>query len=143
MSAFVKQYENCKMCPRKCGVDRINVTESRRSGLCGMDSQLIVSYMGPHFGEEPPISGTNGSGTIFFSGCTLKCSFCQNYQISREGIGEPLTLEELFEKTSEMIDEHNVHNINLVTPDHFIPHIQGLVMLLRDKGYSLPMVYNL
>jgi len=143
MSAYLKSYENCRLCPRQCGADRTGFSKSGLPGFCGLDHELRIAHIGPHFGEEPPISGVNGSGTIFFSGCTLKCSYCQNYQISKEGLGERLTLDELFIKTSEMIDEHKVHNINFVTPDHFFIHTQRLVMLLRDKGYYLPIVYNL
>ncbi len=99
--------------------------------------------MGPHFGEEPPISGNNGSGTIFFTGCSLRCSFCQNYQISHQGIGETLGLEKLLEKIETMIQSHHVHNINFVTPDHFFPHVFSLVFLLRKDGFDLPVIYNL
>jgi putative pyruvate formate lyase activating enzyme len=101
-----------------------------------------VSYVGPHFGEEPPITGKNGSGTIFFTGCTLKCSYCQNYQISRDGLGNAVDIEDLFREATEMILERGVHNINLVTPDHFLPHAFHLVSLLRHNGFNLPIVCN-
>lgn len=143
MTDFMKLYENCRLCPRQCGVDRTMVSTRSGPGFCGSGHELRIAHAGPHFGEEPPISGTNGSGAVFFSGCALRCSFCQNYQISKEGHGGTLTSEEFFLKSSEMIDEHNVHNINFVTPDHFIPHILELVVELRDKGYSLPAVYNM
>lgn len=99
--------------------------------------------MGPHFGEEPPISGTNGSGTIFFTGCSLKCVYCQNHQISHEGIGTGMELEELAEKVKDMVQNDRVHNVNFVTPDHFFPHVFQLVSLLRGAGIGLPMLYNL
>ncbi|MDY7036897.1 MAG: radical SAM protein [Thermodesulfobacteriota bacterium] len=99
--------------------------------------------MGPHFGEEPPITGSNGSGTIFFTGCSLGCSFCQNRQISREGVGETISIHGLSGKVFDMIQEYHVHNINFVTPDHFFPHIFHLVTSLRQRGHLLPFVYNL
>jgi putative pyruvate formate lyase activating enzyme len=102
-----------------------------------------VVYVGPHFGEEPPLTGTHGSGTVFFTGCSLRCSFCQNFQISREGLGEPIELKGLLAKAEDMIVRKHVHNINFVTPDHFFPYVFELVTLLRGKGYDLPMVFNL
>lgn len=113
------------------------------STFCGESSLLRVAYVGPHFGEEPPFTGENGSGTVFFSGCSLKCSTCQNHQISRDGIGENITVGELYIRLSDMIRIDKVHNINLVTPDHFFPHVFRLVTLLRRNGYDLPVVYNL
>ncbi|NLA73996.1 MAG: radical SAM protein, partial [Deltaproteobacteria bacterium] len=100
------------------------------------------AHIGPHHGEEPPVSGTLGSGTIFFSGCSLRCTYCQNYQISMEGTGEILTEEELYIKTKAMADEYRVHNINLVTPDHFFPYTFRLVEQLRASGCILPILYN-
>jgi len=102
-----------------------------------------VAHVGAHFGEEPPITGSNGSGTVFFTGCSLRCSFCQNYQISMDGLGKTLSINELFERVTEMIQLHHVHNINFVTPDHFFPHTFELVSLLRCRDYNLPIVYNL
>ena len=98
--------------------------------------------MGPHFGEEPPLTGTHGSGTVFFSGCSLRCSYCQNFQISTEGRGEAAQVKALAEKVVEMIALHSVHNVNFVTPDHFFPHIFSLISMLRRKGCSLPMIFN-
>jgi putative pyruvate formate lyase activating enzyme len=139
-SEFFKQ---CFLCPRECGVDRLEGGEKSSGGFCRQDGQLRVAHVGPHFGEEPPLTGTHGSGTVFFTGCSLRCSFCQNFQISREGLGENLELGGLLAKIEEMIIQKHVHNINFVTPDHFFPHVFELVSLLRSKGYSLPMVYNL
>jgi putative pyruvate formate lyase activating enzyme len=107
-----------------------------------MDDRLKTAYIGPHFGEEPPISGDRGSGTVFFSGCSLKCTFCQNYQISRDGMGEVLDLGELYGRVVGMIRKERVHNLNLVTPDHFFPHVFELVTRLRAGGHGLPVVYN-
>jgi putative pyruvate formate lyase activating enzyme len=98
--------------------------------------------VGPHFGEEPPLTGTQGSGTVFFTGCSLRCSYCQNFQISREGLGETIGLEDLLAKVEDMILQERVHNINFVTPDHFFPYVFELVTLLRAKGCALPMVFN-
>ena len=139
-SEFFKQ---CFLCPRECGVDRLEGGEKSRAGFCGEDSRLRVAYVGPHFGEEPPLAGTHGSGTVFFTGCSLRCSFCQNFQISREGLGEVVELEELLAKAEEMIIQKRVHNINFVTPDHFFPYVFELVSLLRRKGYDLPSLFNL
>jgi len=99
--------------------------------------------VGPHFGEEPPISGKNGSGTVFFTGCSLKCSYCQNHQISHHGLGASTSVEKLGVKIAYMIEYDHVHNINFVTPDHFFPHLFKLVSLLRRNGFNLPIVYNL
>ena len=136
-------FKQCFLCPRECGVDRLQEGEKSRAGFCRQDSQLRVSYVGPHFGEEPPLTGTHGSGTVFFTGCSLRCSYCQNFQISREGLGETIQLEELLTKVEDMIIRKHVHNVNFVTPDHFFPYVFELVTLLRNKGHDLPMVFNL
>ncbi len=135
-------YKNCHLCPRNCGVNRLYEAGQTKQGFCGQDSRLRVSYIGPHFGEEPPISGSNGSGTVFFSGCSLRCSFCQNYQISKEGLGSIISSGELYKEITGMIDAKKVHNINFVTPDHFYPHIFDLATRLRENGYDTPMLYN-
>jgi len=121
-------------------VDR---TSGSRKGFCKESAQLRVAYIGPHFGEEPPLSGTRGSGTVFFTGCSLRCTFCQNHQISRDGLGKGLDMGELLEKVETMIMGVGVHNINFVTPDHFFPHAFGLITALRQRGHALPMVFNL
>jgi putative pyruvate formate lyase activating enzyme len=139
----MKAFEECRLCPRDCGINRMKGTKTAQSGFCGQDSILRVAYVGAHFGEEPPISGIRGSGTVFFSGCSLKCSFCQNYQISRDSLGESVTLDQLSDKVSRLIMEKDVHNINLVTPDHFFPYAFRLVETLRERGYKIPVVYNL
>jgi putative pyruvate formate lyase activating enzyme len=136
-------FKQCFLCPRECGVDRLEGGEKSSAGFCRQDGQLRVAYVGPHFGEEPPLTGTHGSGTVFFTGCSLRCSYCQNFQISRDGLGQPIALEGLLAKVEEMITRNHVHNINFVTPDHFFPYVFDLVTLLRSKGYDLPMVFNL
>lgn len=124
-------------------MNRVAGGSDATAGYCGETDQLRVAYVGPHFGEEPPISGKNGSGTIFFTGCSLKCSFCQNHQISQDDLGAGTSLEELGAKIIDMVEHDHVHNINFVTPDHFFPHIFALMSLLRRDGFDLPVVYNL
>jgi len=136
-------YKCCMLCPRRCRVDRTIHGAERSRGICGETDQLRVAYVGPHFGEEPPITGTNGSGTVFFTGCSLKCVYCQNHQISHEGLGAAIELNELAQKIEEMAGRDQVHNINFVTPDHFFPHVISLVSLLRRRGIDLPVVFNL
>ena len=140
--ALFELYKNCILCPRQCGVNR-HFAGRARSGFCRETDQLKVAHIGPHFGEEPSISGTRGSGTIFFSGCSLMCSYCQNHQISHEGMGKHMSLDQLIERVEEMIRVSHVHNINFVTPDHFFPHVFLLVSRLRIRGFDLPIVYNL
>lgn len=140
---YYYHYRKCRLCPRNCGVNRLDQDGGTASGFCGETGVLRVSYVGPHFGEEPPISGTRGSGTVFFPGCSLRCSFCQNHQISQGCLGEAITLERLFDRVVRMILENHVHNINLVTPDHFLPHVFHLVSLLKKQENPLPIVYNL
>ena len=136
-------FETCRLCPRDCRINRLHKNKASHSGFCKESQQLRVAHVGAHFGEEPPITGWNGSGTIFFTGCSLRCSFCQNFQISMDGVGRPMNVDELFERVKEMIELKQVHNINFVTPDHFFPHTFHLVSLLRTRGYDLPVVYNL
>lgn len=138
---YFSLYKNCNLCPRGCGVDR-TVSGSEKKAFCGQGHRLRVSYTGPHHGEEPPISGKNGSGTVFFSGCSLKCTYCQNHQISRDGIGKISTINALFEKTRKMINEDGVHNINFVTPDHFLPDVFKVATLIKEKGIDLPILLN-
>jgi putative pyruvate formate lyase activating enzyme len=140
---IIRFYDNCRLCPRNCGVNRTYVGEKTRVGFCGETDQLRVAYVGPHFGEEPPITGKNGSGTVFFTGCSLRCSFCQNYQISHQRVGSNTSLEELLQKLKNMIRKKHVHNINFVTPDHFFPHVFSIVTLMRENTFDLPIIYNL
>ncbi len=136
-SYFFKKYLYCKLCPRRCGKNRFF-----EKGYCGETAHLRVAYVGPHFGEEPPISGRNGSGTVFLVGCSLKCSFCQNWQISHKGIGRKLKIKELVEKIDRMINEYQVHNVNFVTPDHFIPHIIQVIEQIKANWPAIPIVFN-
>ncbi len=125
----------CKLCPRKCGAIR---TEHVGDGFCGMGTLPVVARVAPHYGEEPCISGSRGSGTVFFSGCTMRCLYCQNYEISLTGKGVTMTPQQLAD-SYKMLEESGVHNINLVTADHFVPAVVKSLELYRPK---LPIVYN-
>ena len=127
----------CRLCPRECGVDRI----SGETGICHTGQQALVSSYNPHFGEEAPLVGTNGSGTIFFTHCNLLCLFCQNYDISHEGFGEEVTSEQLA-KIMLHLQDAGCHNINFVTPSHVVPQILSAVLLAVEKGLNVPLVYN-
>ncbi len=126
-------YEHCTLCPRRCGVDR---TKGER-GFCGMPDKLYAARASAHYWEEPVISGSFGSGAIFFSGCTLRCAFCQNYTISDEHFGRELTPQALRAAMERLIDE-GVQNINLVTPTHFLPSILPAL----EPKLPVPVVYN-
>lgn len=128
---------NCTLCPRNCGVDR-TVGET---GFCKTGDKPFVSSWGPHFGEERPLVGRFGSGTIFFSRCNLGCLFCQNWTISHQGEGEKISFERL---AGIMLDlqETGCHNINLVTPTHQMPMILRSLAIAIEKGLSIPIVYN-
>lgn len=136
-------YMDCRLCPRSCGVNRLKRDGVDGLGFCGETDRLKVAFVGPHFGEEPPISGKQGAGTIFFCGCSLKCSYCQNHQISHQGAGVDMDLERLLSRVEDMIRVHQVHNISFVTPDHFFPHVFRVVALLRKNEIDLPIVFNL
>ena len=128
---------DCAFCPRACGVDR---TAGGR-GVCGVGAEPVVASWNVHRWEEPPISGTAGSGTIFFSGCTGKCKFCQNYPISQLGYGNVISIERLGEMMLEL-QGRGCHNINFVTPTHFVPQILAAVDHAAGLGLRLPLVYN-
>lgn len=133
-----RQYlKSCTLCPRECRVNRL---EGQR-GFCKVGKRAMVSSVGPHFGEEAPLVGRQGSGTIFFSGCNLGCLFCQNYDISHLMSGEEVSEEELAQQML-FLWGLGCHNINLVTPTHVVPQILGAVALARRQGLDLPMVYN-
>ncbi len=126
----------CRICPRNCGVDR-----RHRTGVCGVGDTLRLNLWQPHFGEEPPISGIRGSGTIFFSGCNLRCCYCQNWQISQLAWGQDYTPAQLVD-IMLALQGQGMHNINLVTPTHFTPLIVEAVQCARDQGLRLPIVWN-
>lgn len=128
---------NCILCPRKCGVDRIQ----GQTGYCGMPENLLVARAALHMWEEPCISGSTGSGTVFFSGCNLKCVFCQNHSIALGDCGKPISVQRLSEIFLEL-QEKEAANINLVTPTHYIPQIRDALLLAKAQGLNLPIVYN-
>ncbi|MBQ4425386.1 MAG: radical SAM protein [Lachnospiraceae bacterium] len=123
----------CVQCPRRCGADRLKTT-----GFCGVSAGFQLARAAPHFGEEPCISGTNGSGAVFFCGCNLRCVFCQNHEISRGKNGFSVSREEL-KKILLRLQDEGVHNINLVTPSHYS---HELARILREVKLSVPVVWN-
>jgi putative pyruvate formate lyase activating enzyme len=137
IQASLEAARSCALCPRKCGVDRL----SGDIGFCREGRHARVSSAGPHFGEEGPLVGRYGSGTIFFSGCNLGCCFCQNYDISHLGHGREMSPTELAEAMIGL-ERDGCHNINLVTPTHFVPQILEALKFAIPAGLSVPLVYN-
>ena len=128
---------HCELCPRRCGVNRLD----GERGVCRMGALPKIASWNLHPWEEPPISGTRGSGTIFFSGCTGRCLFCQNYPLSHLGYGEVVPVERLSEMMLEL-QRKGAHNINFVTPTHFVPAILAALPRAIEGGLDLPLVYN-
>ena len=127
----------CDICPRKCGVNR----EKGELGFCKMKDKIKIARYSLHYWEEPIISGETGSGTIFFSGCNLKCIFCQNYKISSENMGKEISVERL-KKICLELQNMGANNINLVTGTHFLPLIKEALILAKKEGLTIPIVYN-
>lgn len=128
---------DCRLCPRDCGVDRL----AGELGVCKTGELPRVSSYFPHYGEEPPLVGSYGSGTIFFSYCSLKCIFCQNYTISHLGEGHEVSLSTLAGMMIEL-QRSGCHNINFVTPTHVVPQIIWALLIAIEKGLCIPLVYN-
>ena len=128
---------SCDLCPHNCGVNRLK----DERGICGAGLKPKIASASVHTGEEPPISGSRGSGTIFFTGCSLKCRFCQNFPISQLLNGEMITTTALAERMLRL-QKQGVHNINLVTPTHFLPQILAALWLAIPRGFHLPIVWN-
>src|SRR2546421_8538310 len=128
---------NCNLCPRLCSVNRYEKT-----GHCLIGSNVKVNVIAPHFGEEPCITGHNGSGSVFFSGCNLRCVFCQNHDIAHQRKGFDLTPEELAEWMLKLQEVGQVHNINFVTPEHVVPQVALAILHARDLGLRVPIIYN-
>lgn len=124
----------CGLCPRLCGADR----DAGQTGVCGADNRIRIARIAPHYWEEPCISGKNGSGAIFFSGCQLRCVFCQNAAISRRTVGKTYSCEQLADDMISL-EQTGVHNINLVTPTHYVPQIIAALDIARPR---VPVVYN-
>lgn len=129
--------EQCTVCPRECRVNRL----ADERGFCRTGKKVVVSSFGPHFGEEPPLVGRNGSGTIFISHCNLACEFCQNYTISQCGAGEEITCTDLA-GIMLRLQRQACHNINIVTPSHIVPQLIKSVAIAARKGLLIPLVYN-
>jgi len=129
--------ENCELCPRKCKAKRL---EGKR-GFCGANAQLEISAYHPHFGEEKPLVGGGGSGTIFLTHCNLRCVFCCNWEISQGGVGHPFAIEDMAHMMLEL-EKRGCVNINFVTPTHYVPHIVLAVNKAAARGLRLPLVYN-
>ncbi|MBP3888014.1 MAG: radical SAM protein [Cellulosilyticum sp.] len=127
----------CQLCPRACGVNR----ENGQVGYCQKSDQLVVGRAALHHWEEPCISGTRGSGAVFFSGCTMGCVFCQNHCLSKGEAGKEISIERLAEIFIEL-QEQGAHNINLVTPTHYTLHIVEALKIAKGKGLSVPVIYN-
>lgn len=137
MSVSVTIPSRCDLCPRRCGADRA----AGQTGFCGAGAALRVARAALHHWEEPCISGTRGSGTVFFSGCTLRCCYCQNYPISAQNFGRDISAERLAEIFLSL-QAQGAHNINLVTPGQWRPWIQAALRLARERGLALPIVCN-
>jgi len=135
--ALWELFKRCSLCPRNCGVDRM----AGEQGICGSDDTFKVASFGPHFGEERPLVGRRGSGTIFFSNCNLLCVFCQNWQINHRGDGR-LTNHAELANIMLALQRSGCHNINFVTPTHLVPHIVSALRLAIAEGLRLPLVYN-
>lgn len=133
---MLELYKKCNLCPRNCLIDR-----TKTLGYCKATDKVKVARSALHYFEEPSISGTNGSGTIFFSNCNLKCCYCQNKEISTDGFGKEISIERLSEMMLELEEKH-ANNINLVTPTHYVPSIIEAIKIARNKGLSIPIVYN-
>ena len=138
MDDIIKLYENCMLCPRECGVNR-----TEKKGICNSLNKCKIVRAALHFWEEPCISGSEGSGTIFFEGCSLGCVFCQNYEISdgKSEHGVEVSVERLVDIFFEL-KEKGANNINFVTPTHFMPHIKQAIIIAKEHGFDLPFVYN-
>jgi len=136
-SAAYAHLRSCNLCPRLCSVNRFEKT-----GACLIGADVVVNTVAPHFGEEPCLQGHNGSGSVFFSGCNLRCVFCQNHDIAHQKNGFSISPEELAEWYIKLQDVGNVHNINLVTPEHVVPQVVLSILHAKQLGLRLPIVYN-
>ena len=137
VAAGYEMLQECKLCARECGVNRLQ----GEKGFCRSDARVMISSAGPHFGEEPPLVGRHGSGTIFLTNCNLECVFCQNYDISQQGRGREVESDDL---ASAMLalQRMGCHNINFVTPTHYIPQILAGLHIAVKNGLRIPLVHN-
>lgn len=132
-----KHLTECYLCPHECGINR-----EVSKGFCRAPDKAVVSSSGPHSGEEPPLVGERGSGTIFFAYCNMRCVFCQNCELSFGGEGETVSNSDLAEIMLELQNFYGCHNINFVTPTHFVPNILKALVIAGQEGLSIPLVYN-
>jgi putative pyruvate formate lyase activating enzyme len=132
-----KEYDSCTLCPKNCGVNR----NAGLRGFCGETDELRIAWAGLHFGEEPPITVKGGSGTIFITGCNLRCKFCQNFQISQDGMGKAVTTDD-FAKICVALQNAGAENINIVTGSHAIPAIATGLRAAQDAGLAIPVLWN-
>ena len=137
MESKLDYLKKCEICPHRCGVDRTN----NQIGRCKSKNTVKVAKASIHMYEEPCISKGSGSGTVFFSNCNLNCVFCQNYEISQNGLGKEITIKELASIFLKLQSE-NVNNINLVTPTSYVPQIIEAIKIAKDNGLNIPIVYN-
>ena len=135
--AASERLESCDLCPHRCGVDRMN----DEHGVCETGARAVVASHGPHFGEEAPLVGLGGSGTVFFGHCNLKCEFCQNYELSQLGEGREVTPNVLASVLLRLQND-GCHNINLVSPSHVVPQCLTALVIAAESGLRLPIVYN-
>jgi putative pyruvate formate lyase activating enzyme len=133
-----KRLEDCDLCARYCRVDRLRTI---KGAVCRTGSRAVVHSHGPHHGEEDPLRGRRGSGTIFFSWCNLRCVYCQNWDISQKGLGKEVEADELARMMLDL-QAQGCHNINFVTPSHVVPQIIAAIAIAADRGLVLPLVYN-
>lgn len=137
MKINMKHLESCNICPHNCKINRID----GKIGRCRCGKNIKIALANLHYAEEPCISGKNGSGTVFFSNCNLKCIYCQNYKISQEGKGNEITIDKLAKIFLEE-QENNAHNINLVTGTMYVPQIIEAIKIARKNGLNIPIIYN-
>lgn len=135
--SVLSDMQDCTLCPRECHVDRA----SGQTGFCGQTDRIVAARAALHFWEEPCLSSSGGSGTVFFSGCNLRCIYCQNHTIARGQMGKAITTGRLSEIFLELQDK-GAHNINLVTPTHFVPQIIEALQTAKANGLTLPVIYN-
>ena len=138
VDAARRRLEDCDLCARYC---RMNRRETIRGAVCRTGERAVVSSFGPHHGEESPLSGSRGSGTIFFAHCNLRCVYCQNWEISHKGAGEEASAEDIA-AAMLALQRQGCHNINFVSPSHVVAQILEAVLIAADKGLRLPLVYN-
>lgn len=137
VNKFKEHLESCKLCPHECAINRRTTR-----GFCQAKEEAIVSSYGPHYGEEAVLTGNKGSGTIFFAYCNMRCVYCQNHSLSFSGQGRTVSNEELADIMLEIQNKYRCHNINLVTPTHYLVNIVEAVYIAAKKGLNLPLVYN-